>query len=705
MSTPGRAPGRVARVLGAYARGLMAAGAVVALVAAGFVVGRPSGWTLWAVLAGIAAVAALRQGAVPLSKFAYVTMTVVPVGALTLLGQPAAAVVAAWAGTAAGDLARRKSWFPAGVNAGREALAAAAGAGVYALASSAAALPAPEPGDGLVPALSIEGLPALLAYFLAYFAASRGLFYFSLLFRGKLTTSERNVLLRYEIVSAVLAVIGTLGVAGAFAVSRSWGTFAMIVFVAFAGLLARMLVAEAISSEELRKVAAMEAVITAGMPLTESMARIEEMAGRLIEWTWLHVYSVRGGDLVLVHPLATDPEGLDELHPVRLQVFASGEPFISADTSREGRVPGSVPVRSVVMHPLSYGRNALGLLEVGHHRPDVYGVPELRLIERFARQLALALQLDGLVRPMTESAREMDGALRTLGGRLSSLRESGQAVAATAADIRQRIADQGRRTAYGLGLTEELARSADAMAGDAGETAGASRDTRRLASENRGAIVEAIGRLVTLRDFVDEEGRELAALAGTSAQIATIVETIRAIAEQTNLLALNAAIEAARAGEHGRGFAVVADEVRKLADDTERAAVQARDMVDGVRGQMGSALERMQQGSARLAGVGDLSRAALESVDRIVAAAEAAEGLTTRMAGRADEQRQRVAGLRDEFAAVASIADANGEGATVVAEAAGVQAQTLQEIERATRSLGEVSERLTGYIARLQEVT
>jgi methyl-accepting chemotaxis protein len=103
--------------------------------------------------------------------------------------------------------------------------------------------------------------------------------------------------------------------------------------------------------------------------------------------------------------------------------------------------------------------------------------------------------------------------------------------------------------------------------------------------------------------------------------------------------------------------------------------------------------------------VGDLSRAALDSVDRIVAAAEAAEGLTTRIAGRADEQRQRVAGLRDEFAAVASIADANGEGATAVAEAARLQAQTLEEIERATRSLGEVSERLTGYIARLQEVT
>jgi methyl-accepting chemotaxis protein len=699
VNAPAQGASRAGRVLATYARVLLWLGAAAGLVAAVFVAGGPGSTPLWAALAGVGAVAALRQGAVPLSKFAYVTMTVVPVGALTLLGQPAAAVVAAWAGTAAGDLARRKMWFPAGVNAGREALAAAAGAGVYALASRAAGLPAPAPGEGLVPALSIDGLPALLAYFLGYFFASRGLFYFSLLFRGKLTTSERNVLLRYEIVSAVLGVIGTLGVAAAFAVSRSWGTFAMIVFVAFAGLLARMLVAEAISSEELRKVAAMEAVITAGMPLTESMARIEEMAGRLIEWSWLHVYSLRGGDLVLVHPLATDPEGLDELHPVRLQVFRSGEPFISADTAREGRVPASVPVRSVVMHPLAYGRNALGLLEVGHHRPDVYGIPELRLIERFARQLALALQLDGLVRPMTESAREMDGALRTLGGRLSSLRESGQAVAATAADIRQRIADQGRRTAYGLGLTEELARSADAMSGDAGETAGASRDTRRLASENRGAIVEAIGRLVTLRDFVDEEGRELAALAGTSAQIATIVETIRGIAEQTNLLALNAAIEAARAGEHGRGFAVVAEEVRKLAEGSARAANEVAQNVQAIRGRISEVVGTMGRSTEKVADVEEVSRGADSALEQILAAVDGVRLAANQVEEAAVRNSQAMSGVESALTDVSTTSETHAAAAEEVSAAAEEQSAATQEMSASSAELLHAAERMRELVS------
>jgi methyl-accepting chemotaxis protein len=699
-----RLPAATVRLLQGYARFLLAAGAAAAVLALlSALRWAPGVWGVLGALAGAVAVAALRTGSVQLSKFSYVTMTVVPVGALTLLGEPAAAVFAAWVGTAAGDLLRRKVWFATGVNAGREALAAAAGVGGYVLASHLVGLSPADLDHNYAPAFSVAGLPVLIVFFLCYFAASRGLFYFSLIFRGKLTASERNVLFRYEIVSAVLAFLGTMAVAAAFAFLGGLGPLVIVVFVGFSGLLSRALVVEAISSEELRKVAAMEAVITAGMPLAESMARIEEMAGRLIEWRWLHVYAVRQGQLVMVHPPLADPEGLEALQPLRERAFSTGQAVAMTDLHRGGGDP-ALPVRSLVLQPLLYGRNALGLLEVAHHRPDVYRSAEHRLVERFARQLALALQLDGLVRPMTDSAREMDAALRTLGGRLTSLRESGQGVASTAADIRQRIADQGRRTAFGLRLTEELAGSADAMSTDAGETAEASRDTRRLASENRGAIAEAIGRLVDLRDFVDAEARAMGALAGTSAQIASVVETIRGIADQTNLLALNAAIEAARAGEHGRGFAVVADEVRKLADDTGRAAVQARDMVDGVRGQMATALGRMQQGASRLQGVGDLSRTALESVDRIVAAAEGAEGLTVRMAGRADEQRRRISGLREEFGAVAEIADANGEGASAVAEAAAAQAETLEQIEQATASLSDVSQRLTGYIARLNEV-
>jgi len=149
----------------------------------------------------------------------------------------------------------------------------------------------------------------------------------------------------------------------------------------------------------------------------------------------------------------------------------------------------------------------------------------------------------------------------------------------------------------------------------------------------------------------------------------------------------------------------VADEVRKLADSSGQAALKAREMVEGVRAQMGSALGRMEQGAARVANVGELSRTALESVDRIVGAAAGSAEVTSRMAERAQEQQARVAGLRDEIAAVSRLAAENGEGATRVAEAAREQAETLAEIERAAEALGEVSGRLNTYIARFSAMT
>jgi methyl-accepting chemotaxis protein len=677
-------------------------GALATLAAVAWAPPSARGWI--AAVVGTIVVAALRLGAVSLSKFAYVTMTVVAVAPLVLAGEPTAAVLATWLGTAAGDFLRRKEVFPTMVNAGREALATLAASGVFAAVAAGRAVDVPTRlgGDGVV--FGAEAIPTAGAFFLAYFVFNRGLFYFSLAYRGKLSAAEWMILFRYELISAFLGIIAALAVTAAVSVyGEHFGWLFILAFVGFAGLLARALVVEAIASEELRKVVAMEAVIASGMTLGESLERIEQLAGRLVEWQWLRIYAGDGDSMASIYPAASAAPVLADAHELRAEAARSERPVVINDLRRAGLLPGS-PARSLVIQPLNYGRATLGVLEVAHHRPGVYGPNEVRLIERFGRQVALAMQLDSLVRPMTQSAAEVGAQLRELGGRLAELRASGQGVAEHAARMGDQIADQGRRTGLGLEVTAQLASEAEQMARDAVSSAETSRDTGRLAAENRVAIEEALGRLVELRDFVDGEARELAGLASASERISTLVGSIRQIADQTNLLALNAAIEAARAGEQGRGFAVVADEVRNLADSSARAAEEARDVVDAVRAQVGSAVRRMESGSARVSGVGDLSQTALESVRRIVSAASASASLTTGMARRAGVQGERLAGLRDEIGTISVLAEQNGTGAAGVAAAAREQAETLVEIERAASALGDVSVRLNHYISRFTEM-
>jgi methyl-accepting chemotaxis protein len=640
---------------------------------------------------------------VPLSKFSYATVTVVPVGALTLLGMPAGATAAAGAGVVLAGIIQRSGWFPTAVNAGREVLAAGAGAVVFVLTLQTAV-----PDEARRTAFTTDALPALALYFLCYFLVARLLFYFSLLYRRKLTAEEWLVILRYEVISAALGAVGAVTVAATFAFYGetvvAWAI--LLLFVVFAGLLARTLVVEAIDSEELRKIVKMETVIAAGMPLAEALPQIQKMAARLIEWRWLNIHALENGVLVRVYSdESSGGNELPEFAAVRQRVAQSSEPLLVDDCRERGDVPVVEEVRSYVLQPLRYGRSVLGVLELAHHRPRVYGASEHQRIERFGRQIALALQLDGLVRPMVRTSSELDQQLILLGNTARELRANGVGVAAFAAEIRRGIEEQGGRTVKGLEATEALAEAAAEIADDAGVVAQRSQDAGRLAVENRSTILAAIDRLSELRRFVENESQQMTQLSAVSGRIFGVVEAIREISEQTHLLALNAAIEAARAGEHGRGFAVVAEEVRKLADSSARASTEAVGLLGGVRQQVDATYRRMQVGAERAASADAVTSTATDALERIVAAVESAGELTARIAGRVDEQRRHLGGLREEIGAIAAVASQNGEGARRVADVASAQASALAEIEASTAALREISERLNSYMVRFAEIS
>jgi methyl-accepting chemotaxis protein len=223
-----------------------------------------------------------------------------------------------------------------------------------------------------------------------------------------------------------------------------------------------------------------------------------------------------------------------------------------------------------------------------------------------------------------------------------------------------------------------------------------------LASAKRRDVSRATAMLREVRQIVHSSGQEVAELQRASAQITAFVETIQGIARQTNLLALNAAIEAARAGEHGRGFAVVADEVRKLADGSARAADEIDAAVRQVRKQIETAAATMDRGVSQVAGVEEVSRGAETAFEEIVASVEHVRAAAASVDAAAEENRAAVQTVEENVRAVGATAESHAASAEEVSAAAEEQSAATEELSAASVELLHAAERLKEIVSEFR---
>ena len=180
---------------------------------------------------------------------------------------------------------------------------------------------------------------------------------------------------------------------------------------------------------------------------------------------------------------------------------------------------------------------------------------------------------------------------------------------------------------------------------------------------------------------VDIMVNDLALLQEEASKIGSVLDVIRGIADQTNLLALNAAIEAARAGEQGRGFAVVADEVRALAHRTQESTVVIQSMVEGLQEKSNNAVSGMAKGQDLTQNSLLQSKEVVSALTQIGQVFTEVNTLTSQIANGTEQQQKSTASINDNMAEIVSLSSDVTEGLNIVAEHAEQQKATTEEVD------------------------
>lgn len=206
------------------------------------------------------------------------------------------------------------------------------------------------------------------------------------------------------------------------------------------------------------------------------------------------------------------------------------------------------------------------------------------------------------------------------------------------------------------------------------------------------AVRETVSSMESIREQVGMTAEKVRDLDEKGQQIGQIVSTIEALAEQTNLLALNAAIEAARAGEHGRGFAVVADEVRKLAEQSSSATKEIGTLIESVRGTVSATVDAIELAQERVATGTTQSQSAGESLQEIVASAATVADQLTEAANAANDLEKAMAAVRSATERTAELTATVSQDSIAVAGAIEEVASISQETAAGSEEMSASSE-------------
>ena len=263
----------------------------------------------------------------------------------------------------------------------------------------------------------------------------------------------------------------------------------------------------------------------------------------------------------------------------------------------------------------------------------------------------------------------LEGVLQQVVGTAEHVASASEQIAASATQMANGGETQKDQVHQVATAMQEMAATVHEVSENCNKASESARKASQTAREGGTIVENTLALMRSIADSVRDSAKGVQELGSRSDQIGKIVGVIDDIADQTNLLALNAAIEAARAGEQGRGFAVVADEVRKLAERTTKATKEIAEMIQSVQAETRGAVGKMQSGTQQVEKGVEVTAKAGASLKQIIGEAEHVGEMVTQIATAANQQSSATEQVNNNMEQINKLVAESAEGAQQSAKA------------------------------------